>query len=151
MQPGDQIPDFQLLDHNSEWWNTKTHLPSSPFVIFFYPRDNTPGCTKEACRFRDLSEELEALDAPVIGISSDSVKRHASFRQEYDLPFTLLSDPKGKVRKLFGVKGMLFGFMPERVTFVFDAKGVLKARLEKLAFEDHANEALRILEELSGK
>lgn len=91
-------------------------------VVFFYPKDDTTGCTKEACRFRDRFSEF---DAQILGISSDSSASHATFATKYQLPFTLLSDVGGKVRKLYGVP-KTFGILPGRATYVIDRDGVLR-------------------------
>jgi peroxiredoxin Q/BCP len=100
-------------------------LGDRPVVLFFYPKDDTPGCTKQACAFRDDYEEFGKLDAEVIGISSDSVESHRSFAEKHFLPFTLLSDEGGKVRRLYGVSST-FGLFPGRVTYVIDREGVVR-------------------------
>ena len=122
IQIGDRVPDFLLKNQHGEEVSVKQFF-GKPFVIFFYPKDNTPGCTKEACGFRDAYAELRNLDAEVIGISADSPASHRKFAEDHNLPFTLLSDTNNKVRKLFGVKGSLFGLLPGRVTYIMDEKG----------------------------
>jgi thioredoxin-dependent peroxiredoxin len=105
----------------------------------------TPGCTKEACAFRDDYEQFRKLDAEVVGISSDSVESHRSFAEKHGLPFTLLSDEGGKVRKLYGVSNT-FGLFPGRVTYVIDEKGVIRHVFSsQLGTKRHVEEALRIL------
>lgn len=96
-----------------------------PVVVYFYPRDDTSGCTVEACTFRDDFEKFRAAGAEVIGISDDSPESHAKFVSKYKLPFTLLSDPNGSVRKLYGVK-KTFGLIPGRVTFAIDRGGIIR-------------------------
>jgi thioredoxin-dependent peroxiredoxin len=121
-----------------------------PVVLYFYPKDDTPGCTKEACGFKDDLEEFQKLDAEVIGISSDSVESHKSFAAKYDLAFTLLSDEGGKVRRLFGVPNT-FGLFPGRVTYVIDKKGVVRNVFSsQLGVEKHVEEALKGLQSING-
>jgi peroxiredoxin Q/BCP len=118
-------------------------------VLFFYPKDDTPGCTKQACAFRDDYEQFGKLDAEVMGISSDSVESHRSFASKHDLPFTLLSDEGGKVRKLYGVP-TTFGIFPGRVTYVIDEEGVIRYVFSsQLGVSRHVEEALRALQSLS--
>jgi len=113
-------------------------------VLFFYPKDDTPECTKEACAFRDGYEEFSKLDAEVVGISSDSVESHRSFAKKHGLPFTLLSDEGGKVRKLYGVPNTL-GLFPGRVTYVIDEQGVIRHVFSsQLGTKRHLEEALKI-------
>ena len=92
-------------------------------MIFFYPKDDSPGCTREACYFRDLYEVFKEADAIVIGISGQSVESHRKFADKYRLTYTLLSDKGNKIRKLFGVPGDILGLLPGRVTFVTDRNG----------------------------
>ena len=123
----------------------KDFLGSKPAVLFFYPKDDTPGCTKQACAFRDDYEGFGKLDAEVMGISSDSVESHRSFAAKHDLPFTLLSDEEGKVRRLYGVPTSL-GLFPGRVTYVIDKEGVVRHLFSsQLGVEKHVEEALRAL------
>jgi thioredoxin-dependent peroxiredoxin len=121
-------------------------MGTKPVVLFFYPKDDTPGCTKQACAFRDDYEEFGKLDAEVIGVSSDSVDSHGRFASKHDLPFTLLSDEGGKVRKLYGVKNS-FGLFPGRVTYVIDEGGVVRHIFSsQLGVEKHVEEALQALQ-----
>src|SRR5215213_11947835 len=113
---GSKAPDFTLLSQSDELVNLGDFLDEKPVVLFFHPKDDTPGCTKEACAFRDDYEEFDKLDAEVIGISSDSVDSHRKFAKKHDLPFTLLSDEGRKVRRLYGVPNS-FGLFPGRVTY----------------------------------
>ena len=118
-------PDFTLPSQSGEMVSLGDFIGKKPVVLFFYPKDDTPGCTKEACAFRYRFKEFSKLDAEVIGISSDSVKSHRSFSEKHSLPFTLLSDEGGKVRKIYGASNT-FGLFPGRVTYVIDAEGVVK-------------------------
>lgn len=115
-------------------------------VVYFYPKDETPGCTREACEFRDDYGEFEALGAKVFGISSDSVQSHQKFATRHRLNFQLLSDPKRVAEKAFEVPRSLFGLLPGRVTFVFDAEGQLIYKFDSaLRVDRHAKEALKAL------
>lgn len=119
-----------------------------PLVVYFYPKDETYGCTKEACAFRDSYEDFVAAGAEVIGISRDDAKAHDSFKQHHRLPFTLLSDPGGAVAQAWGVRGPLG--MPGRVTYVFDRGGVVKHRFESnIRFGKHVDEALEVVKQLA--
>ena len=118
-------------------------------VIYFYPRDNTLGCTIESCTFRDEYEQFQEVGAQVIGISSDTVDAHKEFSSEYHLPFTLLSDLGGKVRNLFGVPSA-FGFIPGRVTYVIDKDGVIRHIFKsQIRPQKHVEEALKVLRGLN--
>jgi len=115
-------------------------------VVYFYPKDETYGCTKEACSFRDQYEDFVGAGAEVIGISRDDAASHASFKSHHRLPFTLLSDPGGKVSAAWGVAG---GFIPGRVTFVFDKDGVCRHRFSSaIRFGKHVDEALAVVKQL---
>jgi thioredoxin-dependent peroxiredoxin len=122
---GSRAPDFTLPSQSGEMVNLKDFLGEKLVILYFYPKDNTPGCTKEACAFRDEHEQFGKLDAEVIGVSSDSVESHRRFAEKHDLSFTLLSDEGGKVRKLYGVPNT-FGIFPGRVTYVIDEAGVVR-------------------------
>ncbi len=145
MRIGDNIPDFTLVDQDLN--NLKaTDLMGQPCVIYFYPKSDTPGCTKQACSFRDQYAEFGHLGATVVGVSSDSPEEHRSFQNKHRLPYRLLSDPQGKLRKKFGVESNLLGLIPGRETFVFDAKGELIHKFNsQLKFEQHIQEALAAL------
>jgi peroxiredoxin Q/BCP len=126
-------------------------LGDRPVVLFFYPKDDTPGCTKQACAFRDDYEEFGKLDAEVIGISSDSVESHKSFAAKYHLPFTLLSDEGGWVRRLYGVPNT-FSLFPGRVTYVIDEESVVRHVFSsQLGVEKHVEEALQALHIISSR
>jgi len=142
---GSIAPAFTLPSQSGEMVNLTDFLDRRPVVLFFYPKDDTPGCTKEACAFRDNYEAFSELDAEVVGISSDSVESHRSFAREHRLPFTLLSDEGGKVRKLYGVSST-FGLLPGRVTYVIDEKGVIRHVFSsQLGANRHVEEALKVL------
>ncbi len=145
---GDRAPDFTLPSSTGEPVSVSALLAKGPVVVFFYPKDDTPGCTAEACSFRDSFEEFTQAGASVVGISSDSVDSHGEFARKYKLPMTLLSDRGGKVRALFGVKNRL-GFIPGRTTFVIGRDGIIRYVLDsQVRFEAHSREALSIVKGL---
>ena len=118
IQAGDKAPDFTLPSQSGEQVRLQDRLGERVVVLYFYPKDNTPGCTAEACAFRDSHEVFTDAGAEVIGISSDSVARHTAFADRHRLPFTLLSDQGGQVRKSYGVPPVL-GLLPGRVRLLF--------------------------------
>jgi peroxiredoxin Q/BCP len=119
-------------------------------VLYFYPKDNTSGCTAEACAFRDSHEVFTDAGAEVIGVSSDSASKHAGFADKYKLPFTLLSDQGGKVRKLYGVPTVL-GLIPGRVTYVIDREGTVRQIFNSMTnISGHVNDALEMVKQLQG-
>ena len=122
---GSKAPDFTLPSQSGEMVSLKDFLGEKVVILYFYPKDDTPGCTKEACAFRDEHEEFGKLDAEIIGVSSDSVESHRRFAEKHDLSFTLLSDEGGKVRRMYGVPNT-FGIFPGRVTYVIDEAGVVR-------------------------
>jgi peroxiredoxin Q/BCP len=123
---GDKCPEFTLKDQNNSDFDIKSVLGKKIIVLYFYPKDGTPGCTAEACSFRDSYEDFKDLGCEVIGISSDTAKRHAEFAEKNRLSFTLLADTKKAVRKLFDVPTNLFGLIPGRVTYIIDKKGIVR-------------------------
>ena len=146
---GDELPQFTLKDQEGEDFHSREMTTYQPLVIFFYPKDFTPGCTREVCDFRDQYEDFTELGARVIGISSDSTKSHARFATRYGLPFILLSDPKGEVRKRFGIKNSLLNLLPGRETFVFDSQGKLAHRYRNSMAKDHMKVALAAVRNLT--
>jgi peroxiredoxin Q/BCP len=126
IQIGDKCPDFQLPDAIGKMIRISEFIGKKKLVIYFYPKDDTPGCTKEACSFRDSYEDFKNFDCEVIGISSDDEQKHAAFASRHKLPFILLSDKDKVARKLFGVSGNLFGLIPGRVTYIIGLDGIVK-------------------------
>jgi peroxiredoxin Q/BCP len=145
---GDKIPHFTAKDTNGNDFDSQDLIGKKPLVIYFYPKDNTPGCTTQACSFRDQYEDFKDLGAEVIGISSDSVASHQKFTQQFKLPFILLSDSDKKIRTLFGVPANLFGLLPGRVTYVADATGTVIMVFDSMRAKNHIPKALEAIREL---
>jgi peroxiredoxin Q/BCP len=133
VQVGDKAPDFTLPSQSGDQVRLSDRLGDRVVVLYFYPKDYTSGCTAEACAFRDSYEAFSEAGAEVIGVSSDSVDKHAGFASQHNLPFTLLSDQGGRVRKTYGVPATL-GLLPGRVTYVID-----RARIVRLVFNSMTN------------
>lgn len=148
LKVGDKIPNFKAKDTNGNDFDSQEMIGQKPLVIYFYPKDNTPGCTVQACSFRDQYEDFKDLGAEVIGISSDSVASHQKFTQQYQLPFILLSDSDKKIRKLFGVPSGLFGILPGRVTYVADKTGTIIMVFDSRKAKLHIPKALEAIREL---
>ena len=145
---GDKAPDFTLPAHSGEPVRLQDRLGERVVVLYFYPKDNTSGCTAEACAFRDSHEVFTEAGAEVIGVSSDSAGKHTSFAEKYKLPFTLLSDQGGKVRKLYGVPAV-FGLIPGRVTYVIDREGTVRQIFNSMTnINGHVNDALEMVKQL---
>lgn len=143
---GDSAPDFSLLAQSGSSVSLKDFLGKKSVVLYFYPKDDTPGCTKEACAFRDSYQVFKDAGAEVIGISDDSTDSHQKFATKYQLPFTLLSDTGKQVRKLYGVPATL-GLLPGRVTYVIDQKGIVQHIFNsQFNFKGHVEESLKTLQ-----
>jgi len=146
IQVGSPIPEFELYDQNGNLFNINSVLGKKNLVIYFYPKDDSPGCTAQACSFRDQFEVFTEADAVIIGISGQSVESHKEFAEKHRLSFTLLSDEENKIRKLFGVTPILLGLLPGRVTYVADKTGrVIYVFNSQSQATKHVDEALRIL------
>ncbi len=141
---GNKIPFFTALDNNGNIFDIKDYL-GKPLVIYFYPKDDTPGCTAQACSFRDQYEDFKELGAEVIGISSDSVLSHQKFVSKFNLPFILLSDFDKKIRKAFGVSRDYLGLIEGRTTYVVDKNGIVQYIFDSTSSKKHITEALAIL------
>ena len=137
------------MDQDGNVFDSKKEIGNSVAVIYFYPKNFTPGCTAEACSFRDAYEDFIAHDVMVIGISSDTESSHKKFAKRFKLPFTLLADEKKEVRKRFDVQGKLMGLLPGRETFVFNAKNKLVYKFDGMSSGPHITEALRIIKSLN--
>ena len=148
MKRGDRVEDFVLPDQTGTDRRFSDILAGGPAVLFFYPAAMTPGCTKEACHFRDLASEFGAVGAQRVGISTDSVDKQAQFADKQKFDYPLLSDTDGTVATTFGVKrGLLGKFMPvKRTTFVIDTDGtVLDVIASEVSMDTHADKALEVL------
>lgn len=149
VQVGDMAPDFTLTSQTGESVSLKDFQGKKSVVLYFYPKDDTPGCTAEACAFRDSYQVFKEAGAEVIGISSDTTQSHQQFVKKYDLPFILLSDTENKVRQLYGVPATLW-ILPGRVTYVIDQEGVVRHLFDSmLEFQRHVEEALTTLKTIS--
>jgi len=146
---GSSIPSFTLTDQNGNLFDINSVLGKKNLVIYFYPKDDSPGCTAQACSFRDQFEVFREADAVIIGISGQSVESHKEFAEKHRLSFTLLSDEGDKIRKQFGVPTNLLGILPGRVTYIADKTGkVIYLFNSQMQATKHVDEALRILKEL---
>ena len=151
VQVGDKAPDFTLPSQSGDQVRLYDQLGEHVVVLYFYPKDNTRGCTAEACTFRDSYEDFVAAGAEVIGVSSDSVDKHAAFAGKHELPFTLLSDKGGKVRKLYGTPAVL-GVVPGRVTYVIDRQGTVRHVFNSMTnIGQHISDALQVVRQLQAE
>jgi peroxiredoxin Q/BCP len=142
IQVGDRAPDFSGTTQDGSVIRLSDVLKERIVVLFFYPRDGTPICTKEACSFRDSYRQFLDAGAEVIGVSSDSTEAHRHFAKQHDLPFHLISDAGGSLRKAFGVPRTL-GLFPGRVTYVIDRSGIVRLIFSaQFADEEHVRQAL---------
>ena len=148
VQAGDKAPDFTLPSQAGEPVRLSDRLGERVVVLYFYPKDETPGCTREACAFRDSYEVFTDVGAEVIGVSSDSAESHAAFAGHHQLPFTLLSDEGGRVRKSYGVPATL-GLLPGRVTYVIDRDGIVRQVVNsQINIGRHIDSTLAMVREL---
>jgi peroxiredoxin Q/BCP len=151
IQVGSKAPDFTLPSQSGAPVRLQDRLGERVIVLYFYPRDDTRGCTAEACAFRDSYEVFADAGADVIGISSDSVDRHAAFAGKHELPFTLLSDQGGQVRKRYGVPAVL-GVLPGRVTYVIDRQGNVRRVFSSMTnIGQHVSDALETVRQLQAE
>ncbi len=145
---GDEAPDFTLLSQKGESVTLSQFFGKKNVVLYFYPKDETRGCTREACEFRDKYEVFKDLGAEVIGVSSDDVESHESFANRHNLPFILLSDNGKKVRKLYGVPAT-FGVIPGRVTYIIDKAGIIRHIFSsQFQPQKHIKESIEMLKKL---
>ncbi len=151
LKVGQLIPQFVLPDQDGKLFNSNEIVGTRPFVIFFYPKDYTPGCTLEVCSFRDSYEEFTELGALVVGISSDSESTHRKFASKYRLPFKLLADKHKKVRRLFKVESKLFNLLPGRETYLVSKEGVILMVFNSFNASKHMKKALNALKKLKLK
>ncbi len=145
IQSGDEAPDFTATTHDGRTVRLSDYRGKQAVVLYFYPRDGTSVCTRQACSFRDAYEDFLDAGAAVIGVSGDSLERHREFAAQQRLPFVLLSDADGKIREAFGVGNTLL-VLPSRITFVIDRKGIVREMFDSLLFaERHIKRALEVV------
>ena len=144
LKEGDIVPDFKAKTQSGEKFELSNYL-GKPLVIYFYPKDNTPGCTTQACSFRDQYQDFQDLGAEVIGVSGDSEESHDKFAHKHKLPFILLSDERKKIRNLFGVPTHFFGLLPGRVTYIIDKEGKIVSVFNSIKATVHIEHALDIV------
>lgn len=151
IEVGDRAPEFTATAHTGETIRLADYRGKQSVVVYFYPRDNTPGCTTQACSFRDSYSAFTDAGAVVIGISSDSPASHKEFAASRNLPFLLVSDQDGSLRKAFGVPSTL-GILPGRVTYVIDREGIVRMKFNsQLAPKRHIDEALQVVKQLNNE
>lgn len=151
VEVGKQVPDFTLLNQNEEKVSL-SQFKGKNIILYFYPKDMTPGCTTQACDFRDNFKQFSDSDTVIIGVSPDPVERHQKFIAKHDLPFTLLADEDHEVAELYGVWKLkkMFGreyYGIERSTFIIDREGILQKEYRKVRVKNHVEEALQYVEE----
>ena len=149
---GDKLPDFSLPMHPQGEFKLAQVLGSQYLVLYFYPMDDTPGCTREACMFRDTQKEFEQQGALILGVSKNSLQSHEKFAAKYHLPFPLLTDAGSALRKRLGNPAG-DGELISRITYIVDKQGVVRHIINadgKAKVPDHISEALRVVQELSG-
>ncbi len=149
LKKGDPIPEIELYDQHKHLFSVNDFIGVNSLVIYFYPKDDTPGCTKEACTFRDSYDVFQSAGAMVIGISADSPESHLEFAEKYGLPFPLLSDSENKISKAFGVPTEFMGTVPGRVTFIVDREGIIQYVFQDLdSAEQHVEEAMQVIKQI---
>jgi len=144
LQPGDAMPDISLPSSEGRYIPLEEFRGKKNVVLYFYPEDDTPGCTKEACAFRDDIQLYRMKDSVILGISTDSIESHMKFKDKYDLPFTLLSDVDAVVSRQFGVYDEV-AKEARRVTFIIGKDGIIKRVFDKVQAAQHSSEVVRIL------
>ena len=145
---GDAVPEFELSDQSGQLHSLEDYRDQW-VVLYFYPKDDTPGCTTEACEFRDDIFEFRRINAQILGVSLDDVESHQKFAEHHDLPFPLLADVEGKVSETYGVKTRMFGMkMAKRQTFLISPDGTLAKHYEKVNVNEHSTQILADLKEL---
>lgn len=155
MKINQKIVSFSVLGTSNTTFNLSDYEGTSNLVVYFYPKDSTPGCTTEGQNFRDLYDEFQAFDTEIIGVSRDSMKRHENFKAKQAFPFELLSDEDGEVCKLFGVWQLKKTFGKEymgivRSTFLIDKQGVLRKEWLNLRVKGHTDDVLQAVKDLEG-
>lgn len=146
LSEGDPAPDFVAMDQSGRVRQLRMLRRDRPMVLFFYPRDGTPGCTAEACAFRDAWDRIEATGAIVVGVSTDDVESHRAFAEEHELTFPLLADPAGEILERYGVPSRMG--LSARVTFVIDRQGRIARVFDDVDPAIHVDEVVETLLEL---
>lgn len=145
IQIGEKLPEFSLPDQTGQERNIYDLMGPKGIVIFFYPKDESPGCTKQACMFRDSFDEFTRIGIGLVGISSDSVQSHKGFAENHKLPFTILSDKGGKIRNNIKIPANLLGLLPGRVTLLLDNGGVIRHIINsQIKIEAHIEESINV-------
>lgn len=139
LKVGDRAPAIVGRDHQGQVWKLADYLQRGPVLLYFYPKDNTPGCTRQACGLRDRMADLQQAGVTVVGVSFDSAESHQKFIADHQLNFTLLSDPEGKIADTFGVR-IPGQKMARRVSFLIDARGVIRHITDTPKAETHLEE-----------
>ena len=147
LKEGDRAPDFALTSQDDVTVRLSDFQGRQNVILYFYPKDDTPGCTKEACSFRDDLSRFHELETEVIGVSVDDLASHKAFQSKYNLNFKLLADPDKQVTELYGVKSF-FG-LADRVTFVVDKQGIIRKIYPKVDVSQHSEEVLTFVRTLS--
>jgi len=143
---GDHAPDFSLTDQDGNTFKLENFQGKENVLLYFYPKDETPGCIKEACGFRDHITDFDGYNCKVVGISKDSVSSHSKFALHYNLPFTLLSDTNNSARKLYGVESSVFGLLPGRKTYLINKQGFITHIFDyQFKARQHVVDALKAL------
>ena len=149
LKVGNKFPDFKLSDDNEEIYHLYKDGNTSFLVLYFYPKDETPGCTKQACYFKDYYDDFKEIDCEIIGISSDNETSHRSFKTNYNLPFKLLCDQDSKLRKEIQLPKDFFGLSPGRITFLLNSKNeILFIHRSSLKMKSHIKKVLDFLDEI---
>ncbi|MFY2562254.1 peroxiredoxin [Corallococcus terminator] len=152
LKAGDALPDVTLTGAGNQPVRLRDLAGQKVLVVYFYPRDDSPGCTVQACGLRDQYEDFVAAGAEVVGISGDSSASHQGFAAKHRLPFVLLSDEKGEAREAFGVSTSFLGLLPGRVTFVVDRAGVIRDSFEsQIRVGEHVRRSLELVRSLAGE
>jgi thioredoxin-dependent peroxiredoxin len=149
LKVGDKLPLFVTTDHEGKTFDSDTIVGKKIVVLYFYPKDDTPACTAQACSLRDNYSVFKEFGAEVIGVSGDSTASHQKFISKFNLPFALLSDKDRKLRTLLGVPTSLFGLIPGRVTYVIDKKGIVRMIYDHLSDKQHLPKALEMVKQLA--
>ncbi len=149
LKVGNKFPDFKLSDDNEEIYHLYKDGNTSFLVLYFYPKDETPGCTKQACYFKDYYDDFKEIDCEIIGISSDNETSHRSFKTNHNLPFKLLCDQDSKLRKEIQLPKDFFGLSPGRITFLLNSKNeILFIHRSSLKMKSHIKKVLDFLNEI---